>query len=181
MAGMQPTRLLGIDRAPNYQGAPPAAVWKSAFRDVGCQNSSLCSAFLGFRGLRLVVVKKAEESLGGRNYKKQPYGVTQNALAVDTNPATTEHSSAWKKFRSAIGNANQTMQKVGKLNHWVVRDYDKLVNAVNSLETYMRSLSDAQLRGKTDEFRERLKKGESSLYQILSKNYANCFLRMDSP
>lgn len=161
MAGMQPTRLLGIDRAPNYQGAPPAAVWKSAFRDVGCQNSSLCSAFLGFRGLRLVVVKKAEESLGGRNYKKQPYGVTQNALAVDTNPATTEHSSAWKKFRSAIGNANQTMQKVGKLNHWVVRDYDKLVNAVNSLETYMRSLSDAQLRGKTDEFRERLKKGET--------------------
>lgn len=83
--------------------------------------------------------------------------MARNALAVDT---ARENVSAWEKFRTAVGNTNDTLQKVVKLNYWVVRDYDKLVKAVNSLENYTRRLSDLQLREKTTEFQERLKNGE---------------------
>ncbi|OAY65501.1 Protein translocase subunit SECA2, chloroplastic [Ananas comosus] len=47
------------------------------------------------------------------------------------------------------------------LNNWVVRDYYRLVDSVNALETYTQTLSDEQLRGKTAEFRLRLSRGET--------------------
>ncbi|XP_008781674.2 protein translocase subunit SECA2, chloroplastic isoform X2 [Phoenix dactylifera] len=47
------------------------------------------------------------------------------------------------------------------LNNWVVRDYYRLVNAVNALEPRIQRLSDEQLRGKTVEFRLRLSQGET--------------------
>lgn len=86
------------------------------------------------------------------------------AVAVDTNNAgitpAPNPSSAWDTFRTSVGDAKQNIQKAVNLNHWVVHDYFKLVKAVNSLETGMRSLSDEQLRAKTAEFRKRLKKGD---------------------
>ncbi|KAL5993121.1 hypothetical protein ACLOJK_014042 [Asimina triloba] len=47
------------------------------------------------------------------------------------------------------------------LNYWVVRDYYRLVDAVNSLEPHIVKLSDEQLTAKTDEFRSRLREGET--------------------
>jgi preprotein translocase subunit SecA len=47
------------------------------------------------------------------------------------------------------------------MNYWVVRDYYRLVESVNSLEPQIQSLSDEQLKAKTAEFRERLARGES--------------------
>ncbi|BBN12286.1 preprotein translocase subunit SecA [Marchantia polymorpha subsp. ruderalis] len=58
-----------------------------------------------------------------------------------------------------------------KLNHWVVRDYYKLVEAVNSLESSIRALTDEQLRGKTDEFRQRLQNG-ATLDSIQAEAFA---------
>ncbi|XP_037429591.1 protein translocase subunit SECA2, chloroplastic-like isoform X1 [Triticum dicoccoides] len=47
------------------------------------------------------------------------------------------------------------------LNAWVVGDYYRLVSAVNALEPPLRRLSDEQLKGKTEEFRARLGRGET--------------------
>lgn len=41
------------------------------------------------------------------------------------------------------------------------KKYDAKVAAINALEPQMAALTDAQLRAKTDEFRARLKEGES--------------------
>lgn len=88
---------------------------------------------------------------------------TLRAVAVGTNSGITpapNPSSAWDTIRMSVGDVKQNIQKAVNLNHWVVHDYFKLVKAVNSLETGMRSLSDDQLRAKTAEFRKRLKKGD---------------------
>ncbi|RAL48151.1 hypothetical protein DM860_005575 [Cuscuta australis] len=47
------------------------------------------------------------------------------------------------------------------LNHWIVRDYGRLVSYVNALEPQIQELSDEQLSAKTVEFRKRLREGES--------------------
>lgn len=47
------------------------------------------------------------------------------------------------------------------LNYWVVRDYYRLVNSVNSFESLIQRLSDEQLSAKTLEFRRRLGDGET--------------------
>ncbi|XP_058219645.1 protein translocase subunit SECA2, chloroplastic isoform X2 [Rhododendron vialii] len=47
------------------------------------------------------------------------------------------------------------------LNYWVIRDYYRLVNFVNSLEPHIQKLSDEQLTEKTMEFRYRLRQGET--------------------
>lgn len=47
------------------------------------------------------------------------------------------------------------------LNNWVVKDYYRLVNSVNSMEPQIQNLSDEQLRAKTLEFRRRLREGET--------------------
>lgn len=88
---------------------------------------------------------------------------TLRAVAMDTNSGITSAPnppSAWDTFRTSVGDAKQNIQNAVNLNHWVVHDYVQLVKAVNSLETGIRSLSDAELRAKTDEFRKRLKKGD---------------------
>ncbi|XP_057541828.1 protein translocase subunit SECA2, chloroplastic [Amaranthus tricolor] len=50
---------------------------------------------------------------------------------------------------------------VTSLNNWVVKDYYRLVDSVNALEPRIQSLSDDQLKDKTEEFRSRLALGES--------------------
>ncbi|CAO2827953.1 unnamed protein product [Amaranthus hypochondriacus] len=50
---------------------------------------------------------------------------------------------------------------VTSLNNWVVKDYYRLVDSVNALEPRIQSLSDDQLKAKTEEFRSRLALGES--------------------
>ncbi|KAF6170541.1 hypothetical protein GIB67_031949 [Kingdonia uniflora] len=47
------------------------------------------------------------------------------------------------------------------LNHWVVRDYYRLVESVNSFEPQIGRLSDDELTAKTEEFRVRLRRGET--------------------
>lgn len=174
MAGVQSVRLLGVERVVNPQGAPaPCGVLRrSGLRGVSCRSSLRGCGDLDLRGVRLVVVTK-EGAFRGGDYNKRRCGVVRNALAVDTGTSVAENSSGWAKFRTAVGNANQTLQNVVKLNHWVVRDYGKLVNAVNSLEEYTRSLSDVQLREKTTEFQERLKKGEllASMFADENEHY----------
>ncbi|CAM6008715.1 unnamed protein product, partial [Sphagnum balticum] len=55
----------------------------------------------------------------------------------------------------------QNWRQMLSLNHWVVHEYFKLVETVNELEPWMTRLSDEQLRGKTEEFRKRLRCGET--------------------
>jgi preprotein translocase subunit SecA len=49
----------------------------------------------------------------------------------------------------------------GSRNDRIVRGYEGTVRKANALESALQSLSDEALRAKTDEFRERLKKGET--------------------
>ncbi|OWM85122.1 hypothetical protein CDL15_Pgr027909 [Punica granatum] len=57
------------------------------------------------------------------------------------------------------------------LNHWVVKDYYRLVDSVNSIEPRVQRLSDEQLAAKTLEFRRRLRQGET-LADIESEAFA---------
>nr|GMD91042.1 protein translocase subunit SECA2, chloroplastic [Ipomoea batatas] len=56
---------------------------------------------------------------------------------------------------------NKTWSNITSLNHWVVREYGRLVNSVYVLEPQIQKLSDEQLSAKTLEFRRRLREGES--------------------
>jgi preprotein translocase subunit SecA len=59
----------------------------------------------------------------------------------------------------------------GSRNERLIKQYMQKVRAINALEPAMEKLTDAELRGKTDEFRERLAKGES-LDQLLAEAFA---------
>ena len=48
----------------------------------------------------------------------------------------------------------------GSRNERIVRGYEGTVRKANALESALQALNDEALRAKTDEFRERLKKGE---------------------
>jgi hypothetical protein len=80
--------------------------------------------------------------------------------------ASKESSHTIKSLRSVQSQEvavyfKQNWRQMLSLNHWVVHDYFKLVETVNELEPWMTRLSDEQLRGKTDEFRKRLRCGET--------------------
>jgi preprotein translocase subunit SecA len=59
----------------------------------------------------------------------------------------------------------------GSRNERIVRGYGRYVRAANQLEPQIKALSDEALRGKTDEFRQRLKDG-ASLDQLLPEAFA---------
>ena len=59
----------------------------------------------------------------------------------------------------------------GSRNERLVKKYAKVVQQINSLEPSFKALSDAELRAKTDEFKERLAKGET-LDQLLPEAFA---------
>ena len=66
------------------------------------------------------------------------------------------------------------LEKVfGDLNKKEVRKIEKIVDKIEALDEEMQSLSDAELKGKTDEFKERLKNGET-LDDILPEAFAVC-------
>ncbi|KVH88510.1 Protein translocase subunit SecA, partial [Cynara cardunculus var. scolymus] len=60
-----------------------------------------------------------------------------------------------------LGLVTKTWGDFTSLNYWVVRDYYRLVEYVNSFESRIQKLSDEQLTAKTAEFRRRLGKGET--------------------
>ena len=66
------------------------------------------------------------------------------------------------------------LQKIfGSRNQRLVKQYQKTVAAINALETQIEKLTDDQLRGKTDEFRQRVAAGES-LDKLLPEAFAVC-------
>ncbi|GAB6068672.1 preprotein translocase subunit SecA [Methylothermus subterraneus] len=60
---------------------------------------------------------------------------------------------------------------IGSRNDRIIRQKYKLVQEINALEPKFQALSDAELRAKTDEFRERLAKGET-LDELLPEAFA---------
>ncbi|MCA3799733.1 MAG: preprotein translocase subunit SecA, partial [Burkholderia sp.] len=66
------------------------------------------------------------------------------------------------------------LQKIfGSRNQRLVKQYQKTVTTINALETQIEKLTDDQLRGKTDEFRQRVAAGES-LDKLLPEAFAVC-------
>ena len=59
----------------------------------------------------------------------------------------------------------------GSRNERLVKKYSKVVQQINALEPAYKALSDAELRAKTDEFKDRLAKGET-LDQVLPDAFA---------
>lgn len=64
-------------------------------------------------------------------------------------------------LKEGVGQIHKKWSDLTSLNYWVVRDYYRLVNSVSALEPRIQSLSDDQLKAKTDEFRHRLALGET--------------------
>src|ERR1700739_1492609 len=62
-------------------------------------------------------------------------------------------------------------RRFGSRNERIVRSYARYVRAANELEPSIEALSDEALRGKTDEFRERLKEG-ATLDELLPEAFA---------
>ncbi|UXI67707.1 preprotein translocase subunit SecA [Tahibacter amnicola] len=61
----------------------------------------------------------------------------------------------------------------GSRNERVLRQLNKNVAQINALEPAMKALSDAELKGKTDEFKKRLQEGQT-LDQLLPEAFAVC-------
>src|SRR5690625_5058945 len=59
----------------------------------------------------------------------------------------------------------------GSRNDRLLRQYQRIVNQINALESEMQALDDASLRAKTDEFRQRLEAGET-LDDLLPEAFA---------
>jgi len=59
----------------------------------------------------------------------------------------------------------------GSRNQRLLRTYGKVVDKINAFEDAMQSLSDEQLRQKTDEFRERVQQG-TTLDEMLPEAFA---------
>ncbi|KAL5730338.1 Protein translocase subunit SA2 [Ranunculus cassubicifolius] len=75
-------------------------------------------------------------------------------------------------FKERIGGLNKIWSDFTSLNYWVVRDYQiRLVQSVNAFESHLSQLSDTQLAAKIDEFRRRLRQGES-IQQIQPEAFA---------
>ncbi|XP_077231655.1 preprotein translocase SecA family protein isoform X2 [Tasmannia lanceolata] len=64
-------------------------------------------------------------------------------------------------LKENLGHLKKNLSDFTNLNYWVVRDYHRLVDSVNSLEPIIRRLTDDQLTAKTLEFRLRLSQGET--------------------
>ncbi|KAF8404056.1 hypothetical protein HHK36_008933 [Tetracentron sinense] len=64
-------------------------------------------------------------------------------------------------LKENLGHLKRNWTDFTSLNYWVVRDYYRLSNSVNALEPHIQRLSDEQLTEKTQEFRLRLRKGET--------------------
>ncbi|GER40310.1 protein translocase subunit SecA [Striga asiatica] len=64
-------------------------------------------------------------------------------------------------LKEKIGGFKKSWADLTSLNHWVVRDYNRLVKSVNELEPYIQNLSDEQLSSRTVVFRQRLEQGET--------------------
>ncbi|KAF3661590.1 Protein translocase subunit SECA2, chloroplastic [Capsicum annuum] len=81
-----------------------------------------------------------------------PYNKTRRRLSLPPLSASLmEKTDGVRKSWSGISS----------LNNWVVKDYYRLVNSVNSMEPQIQHLSDEQLSAKTLEFRRRLREGET--------------------
>ncbi|KAH6785796.1 hypothetical protein C2S51_038251 [Perilla frutescens var. frutescens] len=74
-------------------------------------------------------------------------------------------------LKEKVGGIMKTWNELSSLNHWVVKDYYRLVNSVKALEPYIENLSDEQLKAKTVEFRQRLKEG-ATLADIQAEAFA---------
>ena len=59
----------------------------------------------------------------------------------------------------------------GSRNERLVKNYTKSVARINALEAEISALSDEQLRGKTDEFRQRIKDG-ATVHDLLPEAFA---------
>ncbi|KAK9066841.1 hypothetical protein SSX86_014164 [Deinandra increscens subsp. villosa] len=71
------------------------------------------------------------------------------------------NSTITASLKENVGRVTKTWGDFTSLNYWVVRDYYRLVEFVNSFEPRIQKLSDEQLTAKTAEFRRRLGKGET--------------------
>ncbi|KAF9609777.1 hypothetical protein IFM89_018225 [Coptis chinensis] len=81
-------------------------------------------------------------------------------LCASLKPLTTSSSSSFS-LKESLGDVKKNWSEITSLNYWVVRDYRRLVVSVNAVEYHIQSLSDEQLAAKTDEFRRRLRQGET--------------------
>ena len=80
--------------------------------------------------------------------------------------------SRFPQFNEVILLLNNLLTKIfGDANEKEIKKLNKVVEQVNELEPQIKKLSDEELKGKTDEFKERLEKGET-LDDILVEAFA---------
>ncbi|GER55445.1 protein translocase subunit SecA [Striga asiatica] len=107
----------------------------------------------------------------GPLYQQRPYpspgAVLHKNAEISIENRNTElcsdlHERQWEMMAlEKIGGFKKSWTDLTSLNHWVVRDYYRLVKSVNELEPYIQNLSDEQLSSRTVVFRQRLEQGET--------------------
>lgn len=82
-------------------------------------------------------------------------------LVYSAFPLLRERATSTSLSKEDLGRITKTWSEFSSINYWVVRDYYRLVQYVNSIDPQMQTLSDEQLAAKTAEFRRRLGQGET--------------------
>ncbi|KAJ6391719.1 hypothetical protein OIU77_025644 [Salix suchowensis] len=84
-----------------------------------------------------------------------PFPRLQRCLVIRSSTATNV------SLKENLGILKKRVTDFTSLNYWIVKDYYRLVESVNALESKIQKLSDDQLSAKTVEFRRRLRQGET--------------------
>nr|GMD91029.1 protein translocase subunit SECA2, chloroplastic isoform X2 [Ipomoea batatas] len=105
--------------------------------------------------------KAAAEDSSRKSYTATLTARSKELSEEDTQTDATAFGSITCDSVEKIDGLNKTWSNITSLNHWVVREYGRLVNSVNVLEPQIQKLFDEQLSAKTLEFRRRLREGES--------------------
>ncbi|XP_078434068.1 preprotein translocase SecA family protein isoform X2 [Wolffia australiana] len=123
----------------------------SSLRSLHLQQSSFAASKSAVHG-----------GTAGQHPGKPASFACSSSLQFTSNSADASSSlvSSSPKEYSHVFTKKGSWRDLLSLNSWVVRDYCRLVSAVNGLEASMRRLTDNELSSKTEEFRLRLRKGE---------------------
>ncbi|KAL5776854.1 hypothetical protein ACOSP7_009780 [Xanthoceras sorbifolium] len=92
---------------------------------------------------------------------KQPLSASPPSFCSVQQNRISRSTLVAASIKENLGHFRKTLSDFTSLNYWVVRDYCRLVGAVNALEPQIQKLSDEQLTAKTAKFKRRLSQGET--------------------
>lgn len=100
-----------------------------------------------------------------------PFSLTHSFPRLQRRLVIRSSTAINVSLKENLGSLKKRVTDFTSLNYWIVKDYYRLVESVNALESKIQKLSDDQLSAKTVEFRRRLRQGET-LAEIQAEAFA---------